>query len=119
MNQRLPFTRYIYSQMFAANYTGGTVTYPLFFDSPDDDETFNNVESTYMLGDSLKISPVLDSDSISNSTVFESYFPQGVWRDIFNYSNVIDASAGGAYFNLTRKAGETQVHLRPGKVLPI
>jgi len=119
MSQRLPFTRYIYSQMFAANYTGGTVTYPLFFDSPHDDETFNNVESTYMLGDSLKISPVLDSNSSANSTEFSSYFPQGIWRDVYNYSNVINASAGGAYFNLTRKYGETQVHLRPGKVLPL
>ena len=94
--------------MFMANYTGGTVAYPLFFDSPDDDETFNNVEATFMLGDSLKISPVLTSNaSAAGSTEFESYFTQGIWRDVYNYSNVVNASLGGAYFNLTRKYGET------------
>jgi alpha-glucosidase (family GH31 glycosyl hydrolase) len=46
--------------MFSANYTGGTVVYPLIFDYPADDEAFKNIESTFMLGDALKISPVLD-----------------------------------------------------------
>jgi alpha-glucosidase (family GH31 glycosyl hydrolase) len=38
---------------------GGAVVRPLFFDYPNDDNTFNNVESTYMLGDSIKVSPIL------------------------------------------------------------
>jgi len=82
--------------MFAANYTGGSVTYPMFFDSPDDNETFNNIEATYMLGDALKISPVLMSNATSNET-HSSYFPQGIWRDVFNYSNVVNMSEGGGY----------------------
>lgn len=95
MNQRLPFTRYIYSQMFSANYTGGTVVYPLFFDNPTDDESLNNIEQTFMLGDSLKISPVLDSKAkptSGNATHFKSYFPEGVWRDIFDYSSFINST---------------------------
>jgi alpha-glucosidase (family GH31 glycosyl hydrolase) len=114
MSSRLPYTRYIYSQMFFANYTGGAVTYPLFFDFPTDDETFNNVEKTYMLGDAIKVSPVVEDDT--NST-FRSYFPQGVWMDLNNFTNRINASEGG-YHDLTKLDGQANLHLAPGKIIP-
>ena len=80
--------------MFSANYTGGTVVYPLIFDNPADDEAFKNIESTFMLGDALKISPVMDY-SYGNRTNFTSYFPEGVWRDVFDYSKVVNATGMG------------------------
>lgn len=116
MFQRLPFTRYIYSQMFAANYTGGSVVYPLLFDNPSDAEALNNIEETFMLGDSLKISPVLNSSK--TSTHFKAYFPEGLWYDVFNFSSFINATGSGQYFDLERKPNQTQVHLKPGKLIP-
>ena len=68
-----------------------------------------------MLGDSIKVSPVLDN---STDPEFSSYFTQGVWRDLFDFKNVVNASQGGDYFNLTRK-NATQIHLKEGKVLPV
>lgn len=47
--------------MFATNYTGGQLVYPLIYDYPEDDECFNNIETTYMLGDAIKVSPRVDS----------------------------------------------------------
>lgn len=44
LNQRLPITRYIYSQMFASNYTGGSLIYPLYFDYFNDDDALLNIE---------------------------------------------------------------------------
>lgn len=73
MAQRAPFTRYIYSQMFARNYTGGQLVYPLLYDFPDDDNCLDNIESTYMLGDAIKVSPVLTPKG--KETTFDSYFP--------------------------------------------
>lgn len=106
--QRLPWSRYIYSQMYLANYTGSSMLYPLIFDNPDDDEAVNNIEETFMLGDSLKISPVLNSNaSVNNATTFKSYFPEGVWRDVYNYSNVVNSTGKGQYFELERKWGQT------------
>jgi len=46
--------------MFATNYTGGQLLYPLLYDFPEDDEALNNIEDTYMLGDAMKISPRID-----------------------------------------------------------
>jgi len=46
--------------MFATNYTGGQLLYPLLYDFPEDDVTLSNIEDTYMLGDAMKISPRID-----------------------------------------------------------
>jgi len=100
--------------MFYANYTGGAVTYPLFFDFPEDDETFNNVESTYMLGDSIKVSPVLE---YNEEITFKSYFPEGDWMDLNNFTNRIIATQGG-YFDLDKLEGQANLHLAPGKLIP-
>jgi alpha-glucosidase (family GH31 glycosyl hydrolase) len=58
--QRLPFTRYIYSQLYYAYRVGAAVVKPMFYDYPEDNQAFNSPEQTYMLGDSIKVSPVLD-----------------------------------------------------------
>ena len=60
INQRLGFTRYIYSQLYSAYRNGGAVMRPLFFDAPNDDAAFEHYQDTYMLGDSIKVSPVLN-----------------------------------------------------------
>jgi len=59
LNQRLPYTRYIYSQMYAANYTGGSLVYPLYFDFSDQEEALSYVEETFMLGDAIKVTPYI------------------------------------------------------------
>jgi len=105
--------------MFATNYTGGQLVYPLLYDYPEDDECLNNIESTYMLGDAIKVSPRIDPKQENNNmTTFKSYFPQGIWRDLHNWSQSINASAGGAYFNLTKVDGQTPIHMKAGKIIP-
>ena len=62
--------------MFATNYTGGQLVYPLLYDFPEDDETLKSIEDSYMLGDSMKISPRIDPKyETNNMTTFKSYFP--------------------------------------------
>lgn len=56
---RMPYLRYIYSQLYRTYRVGGAIVRPLIFDNPTDTQTYNNVEETYMLGDSIKVSPVL------------------------------------------------------------
>jgi len=73
LNQRLPFARYIYSQMFAANFTGGSIVYPIYFDYTSDRNALYTSNETYMLGGALKVSPVLGD--MQGETTFDSYFP--------------------------------------------
>ena len=46
--------------MYKVYLKGGALVYPLFFDYPEDDQCFERIEDTFMLGDALKVSPVLD-----------------------------------------------------------
>lgn len=59
LDQRMSYLRYIYSQMYKVYRFGGSMVYPMFFDYPNDDSTFQDIENTYMFGDSIKVSPVL------------------------------------------------------------
>jgi alpha-glucosidase (family GH31 glycosyl hydrolase) len=49
--------------MYSANFTGGSLVYPLFFDHPSDDKTLDYIEDSFMLGDSIYVCPVLDAYS--------------------------------------------------------
>jgi alpha-glucosidase (family GH31 glycosyl hydrolase) len=48
--------------MYQVFREGGALVKPLFFDYPTDDEAFENIDNTFMLGDALKVSPVLDKN---------------------------------------------------------
>ena len=45
--------------MYLSYRVGGSVVKPMFFDYPQDDKCFTDIEHTYMLGDSIKVSPIL------------------------------------------------------------
>jgi alpha-glucosidase len=59
ISNRLPFMRYIYSQLYYVYRYGGAMVKPHFYDFPEDDNAFNDPDHTYMLGDSIKVSPIL------------------------------------------------------------
>ena len=65
----------------------------MFFHYPEDEETFKDVEHTFIFGDALKISPVLESVSSPNYTV-KSYFPEGRWVNMNDYSDIVDSNGG-------------------------
>jgi alpha-glucosidase (family GH31 glycosyl hydrolase) len=97
VQQRLKFSRYIYSQMYQVFREGGALVRPLFFDYPTDDQAFDNVDNNFMLGDALKVSPVLDQGVTGP---YQSYFPAGQWFDLNNMlstngSNIIKIDKGG------------------------
>lgn len=83
LGDRLKFSRYIYTQLYLAHTNGGSLVKPLFFDYPKDDMCFTDEvqSSTYMLGDSIKVTPLLESKK--DGAAFEAYFPQGVWVNLY------------------------------------
>jgi len=92
--------------MFATNYTGGQLVYPLLYDYPEDDVALNIIEDTYMLGDSMKISPRIDPKQENNNmTTFKSYFPKGIWWDLNNRTLSVNASMGGKWVDLPKLKG--------------
>jgi len=68
---------------------------PHFYDYPEDDMAFNNPDHTYMLGDSIKVSPVLQQ-GLKDGDDYEVYFPKGLWHDLNgDRSGLIDTTKGG------------------------
>lgn len=116
LGNRLMLSRYIYTQMYLTHTQGGSLVKPLFFDFPHDDGSFLEwVQSTtFMLGDSLKVSPLVENKQDS----YSAYFPQGVWVNIFTPSSIINAPAGGINVTLSIDPSQTNVHQRGGSIIP-
>jgi alpha-glucosidase (family GH31 glycosyl hydrolase) len=58
---RLKYTRQMYTCLFEASLTGKTCFDPLFYHYPENDDLYKNYESTFIVSDALKVSPVLEA----------------------------------------------------------
>ena len=76
--------------MYKVYREGGALVYPLYFDYPTDENLLQFLDETYMLGDAIKVSPVLDQGI--NAT-YSVYFPVGAWADL-NQQNITINSTG-------------------------
>jgi len=117
INDRYQYLRHMYTCLFEASKEGKTCFDPLLFHYPEDDEVYKNIEHTFLVGDALKVSPVLSS---SNET-FKSYFPAGGdWVSMQNYSDIVklNDSTKGQYVDLDATTKTVNVHLRPGYMVP-
>ena len=78
--------------MYMTHTNGGSLARPLFFDFPTDDGSFNDasISQTFMLGDSVKVSPILAS--LKDGEKYIAYFPPGKWVNIYDPSSIIDAT---------------------------
>jgi alpha-glucosidase (family GH31 glycosyl hydrolase) len=65
----------------------------LLFHFPTDDETFTKTEHSFIFANALKITPVLDAETSYLSKI-ESYFPNGTWVSMNNYSDIIVSEGG-------------------------
>lgn len=87
----------------------------MFFHYPDVDAAFDDIESTFMVGGALKVSPVLQAQG--NDTEFDVFFPKGEWVNMTdgNYSSQIHVNeTEGKMVSLPLNTSTVHVHLRPG-----
>ena len=120
MSDRLRYSRYLYTQLYLAHTVGGSLVRPLFFDFPTDENSFwDAVQSTtYMLGQALKVSPVLTAGK-KDGDQYQAYFPGGQrWVHVYNPSQIIDTTAGGKNVSLTVDSASVNVHQKSGTIIP-
>jgi alpha-glucosidase (family GH31 glycosyl hydrolase) len=71
-----------------------------------------------MLGDALKVSPVLTPGK-QDGDQYQAYFPGGQrWVNIYDTSKVIDTTAGGKNVTLTADSASVNVHQKSGTIIP-
>jgi len=120
LQERLRYTRHLYSCLYEAQSGGGTCFDPLLFHFPLEDEAYSKTEHSFIFANALKITPVLDAETSAGDSV-SSFFPKGTWVSMNNYSEII-VSEGGAdgWRNLpVSQTPENMIntHLMPGAIV--
>jgi len=59
MHDRYQTLRHMYTCLFEAHKNGGTCFDPLFYYFPTDDNVYTDIESTFIVGGALKVTPIL------------------------------------------------------------
>lgn len=91
INDRMQYLRQLYTCLHDASESGQTCFDPLFFHYPTDNETFENIEHSFIYANALKVTPVLKA----NATTVKSYFPEGNWVSVNNLSEVVVSDCQG------------------------
>lgn len=114
---------YLYTLFRSATDSGATVMRPLFFEFPEDTNTWG-IDSSFMWGSALLFLPVLDA----NVTSVTGYVPQGTWWQ-FSLSQQLPTlvtASGGAVFTFqvplsgaSNSTIFTPILLRGGYALPL
>lgn len=116
---RYSYARFVYGCLFDASESGRTCFDPLLFHYPTLDKAYEDIESTFMVADQIKVSPVLESMDGKNTTTFKSFFPPGRWVDIDTWDVLDIKNETGEVVDLEASTLGVKKHLKPGSIVPI
>lgn len=114
LGMRYQLLPYLYTLFYQANTLGDTVVRALWMNYPADSAALT-VQSQFMWGKNLLISPVIDQ----GKTAVNAYFPQGLWYNFQDRSFFLDASSAGSWRTIDTPLTSTNVHVRGGAILPL
>lgn len=103
---------YLYTALWRAADEGVPSVNPLFFKWPKDENTFA-IDTQWILGESLLVSPVMDDESQS----VEFYLPDDIFYDFWTHEPVRGEGATVKRDNVDWL--DIPVHIRGGTVLPL
>ncbi|XP_054985594.1 maltase-glucoamylase [Sorex araneus] len=110
LNTRYTLLPYLYTLMYEANTEGSTVVRPLLHEFVSDKTTWD-IDSQFLLGPALLVSPVLEP----NTRTVDAYFPDARWYDYYTGE---DIQARGVMKNLPAPLNHINLHVRGGYILP-
>jgi alpha-glucosidase (family GH31 glycosyl hydrolase) len=113
--RRYALHRYTYTQMHRASSEGTVYFKPLFYNYPEDDDAFNSPQKNILLGDSVKVSPMLEQGGVD-----EFYFPEkgAVWCPLWTHKNIACVSGQSYQRNFVVPVDEVLVHIKSGSIIP-
>lgn len=99
---------YLYSMAATAAEEGIPVMRPMVMEFPND-RNLRAVDTQYMFGDTLLVSPILNPDSVG-----EYYLPQGEWTEFFSGKT----ECGGTWRQKVYDYFTLPLYLRPASIFP-
>jgi alpha-glucosidase (family GH31 glycosyl hydrolase) len=77
--------------MYEVSVNGGTCFDPLVYHYPQDETAQKDYTSTFIVGNAIKVSPVL-AKMEDNQNTFQAYFPAGNWVNLNNFGNIVKST---------------------------
>lgn len=111
---RYALIRYYYTQLYMNNAHGGMFWKPLFFEFPDEQHAYDNIERNIMIGPAIKMSSILEPGQIQTQPFI---FPPGVWCNIIDYTCIKTTTTSDQTLKTT--ADQLNLHLRMGYIIPL
>ncbi|AWR96872.1 glycoside hydrolase family 31 protein [Acidianus sulfidivorans JP7] len=105
INIRYKFLPYIYSVAEEAHEKGHPIIRPLFYEFPDDENTYR-IEDEYMLGKHLLYAPIITPSTEKRKV----YLPKGRWLDYWSKEIV-----GG----IINSVNDLPIYIRENSVIPL
>ena len=119
INLRYSLVRYIYTQYMHTVLRGGSVVHPVLFNFPEDNNTYSILDTTFMIGDAIRVTPILENkvDSV------DSYFPNADWyhyqapnyKRIMSF-NISDTKGKVITVHSSLDTEDINVHIKSGSI---
>ena len=116
MNIRYQLLPYIYTLFHYATTQGTTVMRALPWEFPDE-ENLKGVETQFLLGPALLITPVLEPLVSHVKGVFPGIASGAIWYDWYTYAPV--KAKAGQNVTLAAPLGHINVHVLGGNIIPL
>lgn len=102
---------YVYSASYAAYFTGVSIAHPLYYDYPEDEESYVFAEQ-YLFGDAMLVAPVVDLKEVPKAI----WLPSGAWYPWCQHAN--SPLIGPLLLtNQTFALDEIPVYVRAGSII--
>jgi len=117
IRQKYSLLRLYYTRMIQVHLNGGYVVGPMFFEFPEDDTAFKEMEESIMIGGSILVSLALKPKQYS----IDQYFPNADWYELKTGKRVAtynEKSNAGTRKILEASFKRNHLHIKGGSIIP-
>ena len=103
---------YIYTAARQAYDTGVSICRPLYYDWPEENESYRQ-EGEYMFGDDILVSPIVTAANPDQKTFHKTWLPEGKWYDVCHNEMLEGSTTISHYYGL----GDIPYFVKAGSVV--